>query len=558
MTDPHPPATTTPAPGARRRSIVAGGLLVLVFGLLAVGLLWLVVVGREPDAGGLGAASATPGIDPATYAFAEPLAAPPLELTDQDGNAYSLAADRGRPVLVFFGYTHCPDVCPQTVGIVNEALAEVGDGPRAVFTTIDPERDDVAAMQSYLRYLPDAYVGLTGTPQEIHEAAVAWGVEYARIEQDSAAGYAMGHTANIYLVDEQGLLRASFPFGVTAEPIVAALRALLAEVPPAAAGTAASATPAGTIGPTTTAGAATTPTPAATATSEAATAAPESATPAPPMATELYPELVSTSLWAGGTDPVILRATDSTGTRLDGSIPLSVQVISFDGVPQGEPVIAEAVLPAGETQPSFVVPLTFPTPGAWKLHLVAGRAEGDLTVQARPQGSTPGIGGPAPAVDTPTLDDVGGVVRAVTTQPQPDLRLSETSTADALAMGKPYVLVIDSARFKVSPECGRALTMIRYLLDRWADDVVFVHLEPFSYQVITQEPVLSGTLTNPPLNEHAQAFGLGDMTWPATKMPWIFVVDGRGTIRAKYTGIVGSADIDVILTQIAQESRAGG
>ena len=170
--------------------------------------------------------------------------------------------------------------------------------------------------------------------------------------------------------------------------------------------------------------------------------------------------------------------------------------------------------------------------------------------RALDQGASAPIGGPAPAIDTPTIDDVGGVARAVTTEPDPDLRLSTTSTADARAMGKPYVIVIDSSRFKVSPECGRALTMIRFLLDRWGDDVVFVHLEPFEYEVVTAEPVLSGTLTDPPLNGFAGAWGLGDATWPAVKMPWIFVVDGEGVVRAKYTGLVGTADIDVILTQV--------
>jgi hypothetical protein len=95
--------------------------------------------------------------------------------------------------------------------------------------------------------------------------------------------------------------------------------------------------------------------------------------------------------------------------------------------------------------------------------------------------------------------------------------------------------------------------MIRYLMDRWGQDVVFIHLEPFEYQIITEEPVLSGSLTDPPLNKYSRAFGLGDATWPGTKMPWIFVVDGKGIVRAKYTGIVGSADVDVILTQIKAE-----
>jgi hypothetical protein len=267
----------------------------------------------------------------------------------------------------------------------------------------------------------------------------------------------------------------------------------------------------------------------------------------------LYPEVISTSIWAGADDPVILRATDASGAVVDGSVPVTVQLTSFDGAPQGDPVTAAAVQPVGEARPFFVAPMDIPSAGAWKLHVTAGDASGDVTIQAQDPGRTAAIGAPAPDVDTPTLDDVGGVVRAVTTQPNPDLRLSQTSTQDAREAGKPYVIVIDSARFKVSPECGRALTMVRYLLDRWGDDVAFVHLEPFEYQVITEEPVLSGPLTDPPMNRYSLAYGLGDATWPGTRMPWVFVVDGNGIVRAKYTGIVGSADIDVILTQIAAE-----
>ena len=117
--------------------------------LLAVGLLALVLLVRARTLRAP-APRPRPRRDPASFAYAEPIPAPPLELTDQDGQPFALASQRGRPVLAFFGYTHCPDVCPATVGVVNEALAEVGDGPRAVFTSIDPERDDAAAMKSYL------------------------------------------------------------------------------------------------------------------------------------------------------------------------------------------------------------------------------------------------------------------------------------------------------------------------------------------------------------------------------------------------------------------------
>ena len=546
------PSDTAPL---SRRAAIGGGLLLGFLGLLALGLLALVLLGRPASAPGAGAA-ATPTADPASFAYAEPIPAPPLELTDQDGQPFTLASQRGRPVLAFFGYTHCPDVCPATVGVVNEVLAAVGDGPRAVFTSIDPERDDRAAMKSYLTYLPKAYVGLSGTPAEVRRNADGWGVEYARIEQDSAAGYAMAHTADIFLVDAQGMLRARFPFGTAAEPMIEAVRALLAETPPQAA---ASVPPDSSPGAPTPATA--TPMPSTPASSTTPSAASPTAAPSTPAtaAAQLYPEIVSTSIWAEPGDPVILRVVDGAGAKLDDSVPVSVQLAQFDGTPVGSPVTASAVLPEGARQHYFVAPMDIPSPGAWKLKVTAGQAAGDITIQALDPGDSLSIGGPAPDIDTPTLDDVGGVVRAVTTQPNPDLRLSKTSTADARAMGKPYVIVIDSARFKVSPECGRALTMIRYLLDRWGDDAAFIHLEPFEYQVITEEPVLSGSLTDPPLNKYSRAFGLGDATWPGTKMPWIFVVDGNGTVRAKYTGIVGSADIDVILTQIkAEQGQAAG
>jgi hypothetical protein len=278
---------------------------------------------------------------------------------------------------------------------------------------------------------------------------------------------------------------------------------------------------------------------------------PPAVSPSAPIAGagQLLPEVVSTSVWAREHAPVILRVTDASGAPVDASLPVIVQLTRFDGTPVGAAVPAIAVLPVGETVPYLVADLDIPDPGAWKLLLTAGGAQGSIAVEALDPGSTAAIGAAAPDIRTPTLADVGGVVRAVTTDPLPDLRLSTVSTADARAAGKPYVIVIDSSRFRVSPACGRALSMIEVLVDRWPN-VDFIHLEPFRYQVITEEPVLDGTITDPPLNEWAAAWGLGDATWPATDMPWIFVVDGQGIVRAKATGIVGTADIDAILSEL--------
>ena len=521
-----------------RRAAIAGAFALLAIGLLAAGLVALVAMARD---GALPADGGTVA-DPAGLVYRDVVAAPPLELLDQDGRPFSLTSLRGRPALVFFGYTHCPDVCPATVGVINEALATVPAGPRAVFVSIDPERDDPAAMKSYLRYLPAAYVGLSGQPDAIRRNADAWGVHYAKVETGSAGGYSMAHTADVYLVDAQGRLRAHFPFGVEPGDIAAALRVLLDETPPP------SDLPTGSIPASTT--------PAPTPDAAAVTPAPATTTPTTGV---LRATVVSTSVWAGGQTPVILSIRDGSGATLDGTVAVRVQVVStVDGSPSGEAVAAVAIRPSGETAVSYVATVDIPSPGPWQLRMTAADGRSGLAdVVAMDPGSTAKLGGLAPNIATPTLDDVGGVALAITTAPQPDLRLSRTSTTQATAAGRPYVLVVDSARFKVTTACGRALGMVQYQLDRWTD-VAFIHLEPFRYTIVTSEPVLSGDASRPPINRWAAAWGLGDATWPSTAMPWIFVVDGSGIVRAKYTGVAGSADVDVVLSLIAGSGVIGG
>lgn len=164
-----------------------------------------------------------------TYAYQQPKAAPALDLVDHRGQPFELAAARGTPVLVYFGYTHCPDVCPATIGTLNEVIATFEGPVRAVFVTVDPERDTVDFMGQYIRYFSEEYTGLTGTPAAIRAAADGYGVTYARVDTGSAGGYAMAHTAELYLIDPAGRLRAHYPFGVAAEDVVRDLRTLAAE-----------------------------------------------------------------------------------------------------------------------------------------------------------------------------------------------------------------------------------------------------------------------------------------------------------------------------------------
>ena len=547
-------------PGA----MVVGAVVVLSMALMAAGLLALVLFAPSGDA--------TTPEPPVRTAFAadEVTPAPPLELTDQDGNPFSLSSLRGRPLLVFFGYTHCPDVCPANVSVINEALSQTRPGPRAVFVTVDPERDDVPAMKSYLRYLPAAYVGLTGTPDAIRRNADGWGVQYAQIDEGTSDGYGMAHTADIFLVDGQGRLRARFPFGTPPASIASALAQLLAESPLPAAATPGLAVAAATPEPSTfpalptPVSASAVPGPGDPATAAGTSPAPTSAAAAPgPAASQpggtasanpsgpLAATVLSTAIWAGGHTPLALSIADAGGTMLDGSIPVVARLTGADGSPIGDEVPAVAVRPTGMATVSFVATLDVPAAGRWRVNLTAANgASGSVDVVALDPGTTAPLGGPAPDIHTPTLSDVGGVLLAVSTLPQADKRFYEASTSDARAAGRPYVLVLDSARFKVTQICGSALSMAFYLLDRWNGRVTFVHQEPFMYRIVTDEPVLSGDLSDPPLTPNARAFGLGDATWPATNMPWVFVVDGQGIVRAKYNGIVGSRDVDLILSLI--------
>jgi hypothetical protein len=247
------------------------------------------------------------------------------------------------------------------------------------------------------------------------------------------------------------------------------------------------------------------------------------------------------------------------GARLldDLSADVQVQLTSPAGVATGPPVRALAVKPPGVADVSFVATLDIPTPGWWRLDITVtgtlGTSATTATVAVLDPGGTTPLGGAAPAVRTPTLDDVGGDVRELSTDPLPDLRMYRTSTVDVLAAHQPFVLVVDSTRFRTSPACGKALAMVRYFVDRWPS-IPMIHLEPFEFSILSDTPYLQGSLSDPTLVPAAAAWGIGADPWPSTSMPWIFVVDGNGRLRAKYQNVIGTADVDVILSMV----MAGG
>jgi protein SCO1/2 len=174
------------------------------------------------------AALSGPLSGPLTGAVTEPRPAPPLgDLVNADGSAFDLAAYAGDPTLLFFGYTHCPDVCPATIGEIFGVFETVPE-TRAVFVSIDPERDTPAWLATWTEYMPESFDAVTGSPGAIRRAADGYGVRYARVETTSTAGYTMSHTADLFLIDADGQLVRSFPFGTPAADIAAGIEQLQA------------------------------------------------------------------------------------------------------------------------------------------------------------------------------------------------------------------------------------------------------------------------------------------------------------------------------------------
>ena len=166
--------------------------------------------------------------------LARPSASPigpggPFHLEDQTGRPVSDQDMKGRPYLVFFGYTHCPDVCPTTLFEISEVMKALGkdaDRAGALFVTVDPERDTPAVMADYLSNFDPHLRGLTSDPAAVAEALKAYRV-YAKKVPLTDGDYAMDHTAVVYLMDKDGRFVAPFNLKQTPEAAAAQLRGYL-------------------------------------------------------------------------------------------------------------------------------------------------------------------------------------------------------------------------------------------------------------------------------------------------------------------------------------------
>src|SRR5207248_9646949 len=143
----------------------------------------------------------------------------PFTLTDQNGRTVTDQDFKGRPFLVFFGFTHCPDICPTTLFEVSEIMRNLGpdgDRMRAIFVTVDPERDTPAALKEYLSSFDPRLSGLTGDSDAIAAVARSYRAFYRKVPLEQG-GYTMDHTAIVYLMDKQGRFVAPFSLRRTME-----------------------------------------------------------------------------------------------------------------------------------------------------------------------------------------------------------------------------------------------------------------------------------------------------------------------------------------------------
>jgi protein SCO1/2 len=150
----------------------------------------------------------------------------PFTLTAHTGERVSDEAFRGQFMLVAFGFTHCPDVCPAELQVMTAALESMGsqaDRVQPLFITIDPERDSAEHLADYMAHFHPRLIGLTGTPEEIAEVADAYNVWYEKVQEGESADYAMDHTSIMYLMGPDGEFVQHFSFGTSAETLAKAL-----------------------------------------------------------------------------------------------------------------------------------------------------------------------------------------------------------------------------------------------------------------------------------------------------------------------------------------------
>ena len=192
----------------------------LTFTLLVLTLLLLAACASGPP-------------DPADYkgtTLVTPIPAPDFGLINAEGDTVSLSDFEDKIVLLYFGYSFCPDVCPATLselGQVQRELDDAGENIQVVMVTVDPLRDTPQQLAEYVSHFHPTFIGLSGEREAIDAAGEGYGVFYEIHEGTPASGYLVDHTARVFVVDPQGMYQLSFGFGTPVDDIVHDLRLMM-------------------------------------------------------------------------------------------------------------------------------------------------------------------------------------------------------------------------------------------------------------------------------------------------------------------------------------------
>jgi protein SCO1/2 len=189
------------------------------------------LIGALGGAAALVLTAGTPGLKVETSGKA--LIGGPFALKDPQGKTVTDQDFRGKHMLVFFGFTNCPDICPaelQVMAASLDALGEKADRVAPIFITLDPDRDTPEAVGAYVKNFGPRFIGLSGSRQDIDKAAKAYRVAYSKFVPegaDQAAGYSVDHTAFVYLMGPDGEYITHFPYGTPAVKMAETLRRYL-------------------------------------------------------------------------------------------------------------------------------------------------------------------------------------------------------------------------------------------------------------------------------------------------------------------------------------------
>lgn len=210
---------TEKAPKKRISPWIWVGLLALLL-LLGGAVVYTLINGRLPF---------TPYSYKGTL-IQSPDLAPDFTLESSTGERVSLSDFRGKVILMYFGYTFCPDACPTTLAQLKKVAPALGDDAgdvQVLMVTVDPQRDTAEVLRQYLSFFDPSFIGLTGTEEEILAAATPFGIYYNAHAGTPATGYLVDHTTSVLAVDKDGYLRLIYGFETPGEDIAADVRELV-------------------------------------------------------------------------------------------------------------------------------------------------------------------------------------------------------------------------------------------------------------------------------------------------------------------------------------------